>query len=168
MHYSHFRPTSYIKRKPNQNKLEKCTNPVIKLFSINILKDEEVSQGFALLLRNKPCFHILKELQKNLRSDLEDAIFCRSKRHILKNSFFLQQKMIHCILSPNVKKVSVILKGEFWMLHRKKKNKKPHSKTKIHSQNTSGRKEMCHKRKVEKTSPRRPLSQKKPPFLSER
>lgn len=29
-------------------------------------------------------------------------------------------------------------------------------------------KEMCHKRKVAKSSPRRPLSQKKPPFLSER
>lgn len=51
-------------------------------------------------------------------------------KDILKTSFFLQQKLIHCILPQNVKKVSVILKGDFWMLHRKKKktNKKAKQK----------------------------------------
>lgn len=56
---------------------------------------------------------------KNLRSDLEDTVGCRNKRHILKTTFFLHQNLIHCILPQNVN-VSVILKGDFWMLHMKK------------------------------------------------
>lgn len=83
---SYFRP-SQTKRKPNKNKLKRCTNPVINFLLINIFKN--LSQSSVL---PSPSVQILlsysQGIYKTPRNKLEDAIFCESRRHISRNPFF--------------------------------------------------------------------------------
>lgn len=88
---------------------------------------------FFLLLWNKNLLSYPQGSYKNLRTDLEDAVFCRSKR-VWKTAFLLQQKLTHCILPQNVKKKYLLFSKEISGCSTKKEKtqtknnppKKPH------------------------------------------